>query len=143
MRRFAVCAVVLAACGSGSNSAKKSDAAVADGKHVDAKPVDAKPADAPPDAPHHVLAVSCTGITPDATVTTAGDSYSPTATTITTNQIVEFQMPSAHNVVSIGTNIDSGLSVGFGQTGCLQFTVAGTYEFECSVHLFTGTVTVN
>jgi plastocyanin len=108
-------AVALVACGGGS-SAK----------------------DAPMNAT--VQTVSCTGITPAATVTTnaTGTAYMPAATTITQGQVVEFQMPMLHNV----TSATPGLAVDFGHTVCLMFTAPTTYSFKCSVHLFTGTITV-
>ena len=42
--------------------------------------------------------VSCTGITPDAIVTTGTDVFTPMATTITMGQVVEFKPESAHNL---------------------------------------------
>src|SRR5690242_5440152 len=94
------------------------------------------------DAPMNatIQTVSCTGITPAATVTTnaLGTAYMNPATTISQGQVVEFMMPAAHNV----TSATSGLAVDFGQTKCLMFTAPGTYSFKCSVHLFTGTITV-
>ena len=85
-----------------------------------------------------VTSVSCTGITPAMTISTNGDAYSPTSASISVGQVIQFTMPTAHNVSSTTT----GLAVDFGQTACLKFTAAGTYNFKCSVHLFTGSVTV-
>jgi plastocyanin len=87
-----------------------------------------------------IQTVSCTGITPAATVSTTATStaYSQPSTTITMGQVVQFTMASAHNVSST----TPGLAVDFGQTKCLQFTATGMFHFMCSVHGFTGTITV-
>jgi plastocyanin len=84
--------------------------------------------------------VSCTGLTPTATITTSGDAYSPASASITVGQTVEFVMiaNSDHNVTSSTPN----LSDSFNMTDCVTFTEPGTYDFHCSVHLFTGSVTV-
>ncbi len=88
-----------------------------------------------------VQAVDCAANPPNATVTVVSTptlGYSPQMTTISVGQVVEFMMPSAHNVASA----TPGLAVDFGQTACLQFSTAGTYDFHCSVHLFAGSVKV-
>jgi plastocyanin len=92
------------------------------------------------DAPASVVTVSCTGATPAATFTTTATStaYSPASATVPVGAVVEFQMSPEHNVSSS----TAGLAVDFGQTKCLQFKDAGTFDFKCSVHLFTGTITV-
>jgi len=56
------------------------------------------------------------------------------------NGIVRWTLPAQHNVAS--TMNDSGLAVDFGQTMCLQFTEAGTFNYQCTRHGFMGTVTV-
>ena len=127
MIRFAMVAVVIAACG-GSDS-KTPDAPATH--------------DSPPAA---VQMVTCPG-TPAATVTTSGFMYSPMSVTITQGQVVQFTMPSAHDVApghvpSDSTLSDSGLTVNFSETKCLMFTQTGMYGFHCMPHSFNGTVIV-
>ncbi len=125
MTRFAIAALVLAACG-GSDS-KTPDA----GKTPDAA------------GAATVSAVTPCPATPDATVMTSGFAYSPMATTINMGQVVKFVMPAEHNVVPNTTMSDPGLMVNFSETKCLRFTQTGTFGFHCAPHGFTGTVTVN
>jgi plastocyanin len=127
MTRLALLALLMAACG-GSSSTTDAPAA-----H-----------DSPPSA---VQAVTCPG-TPAATVMTSGFAYSPMTTTITQGQIVQFVMPSAHNVTpghvpADSTITDAGLSVNFSETKCLMFTQPGMYGFHCLPHSFNGTIVVN
>jgi plastocyanin len=129
MIRFAIAALALAACGSS----------------------DTKTADAPmsidsPGMASTVQAVTCPA-TPAATVMTAGFAYSPMTTTISQGQIVQFVMPSSHNVVpghvpTDSTIADSGLSVNFSETKCFMFTQAGMFGFHCGPHQFNGTIVV-
>jgi plastocyanin len=111
----------------------------------DAAPrIDAGPR--PDAAPATVMKVACPS-TPDAMVTSSNlnsSSYTPRMTTINVGQIVQFVMASAHNVApSLAGMTDSGLVVDFGETACLMFTKAGTFDFYCTVHDFTGTVVVH
>ena len=133
-------ALLLLSCS--KDNAKAPDAPAAhDAKVVDAKPlVDAGP-DAPPDATTAVLTVVCP-TTPDAVVMTGADVYTPMMTTITVGQIVKFVMPGFHNVTP-NTGQDPGEHVDFGKTECKQFTTAGTFTFQCSLHHFMGSVVVN
>jgi plastocyanin len=130
MTRLALAALVLAACGGddGGDNTPMADAAVQ-----------------PDGSTAKVVTVQCPA-SPAATVTTSNlaDAYHPMATTISVNGIVKFEMSSSHNVAPnpIAANTDDGLSVGFGQTRCLQFKEAGTYGFMCTPHGFVGTVTV-
>jgi plastocyanin len=132
MLRFAMPALVLcAACG--SDSKKSPDAAA----QIDA-------------VPSTIVPVSCTGITPAATVTinSTGDGYMPATTMINQGQIVLFMTTSIHDVfpghATVDSTItDSGIHVDFSMTGCRQFTATGSYGFHCSIHLFNGTITVN
>jgi plastocyanin len=118
-----------------------------DGKPIDApkpdaaKLPDAMPADAGIDAPQHVFAVTCPS-TPAKTVTTGNMVYVPASTTINVGDIVQFRTAPTHDVAPDATNSDPGLVVGFDQTACLQFMTQGTYGFHCSIHFFSGTITV-
>jgi plastocyanin len=107
-------------------------------------PVDAAPRiDAPPAT---VMTVTCPA-TPDAMVTSSNSndsSYTPKTTTINVGQVVQFVMSSSHNVAPSPAGMtDTGLMVGFGGTACLMFTKAGTFDFYCTTHSFTGTVVVH
>ena len=85
-----------------------------------------------------VQSVSCTGATIAATFTTDGFAYSPTNSTISVGEIVQFMPMTGHDVVS-----DDGLfSVPLAGNGCFQFNTAGTYQFRCTPHQFTGQVIV-
>jgi plastocyanin len=96
----------------------------------------------PADAAHSstVKTVSCDGLTPDLEVVTVGNSFSPMTMTVPINGVVRWTLPAQHNVAS--TMMDSGLAVDFGQTMCLKFTQAGTFDYQCTRHGFMGTVTV-
>lgn len=85
-----------------------------------------------------VQSVSCTGATIAATFTTEGFAFSPTNATISVGEIVQFMPGSGHDVASD----DDLFSVGFAGNGCFQFNTAGTYQFRCTPHQFTGQVIV-
>jgi|JI9StandDraft_1071089.scaffolds.fasta_scaffold59177_3 plastocyanin len=116
MRTYAlIAAVTLAACGG-------DDAGT---------PVDAAPAT--------VMSVACGASTPAATFTAPSfTAFSPTSATIAVGDVVEFQMPAAHNAVST----TGQFRVDFGTTACFKFTAAGSFPFKCEPHQFIGTVVV-
>jgi len=130
MKRFAMCVMVLAACG--GDDGKSIDAATGSGQ---------------PDAPAATVQMVTCPATPAATVMTSGFMYAPVMTMITQGQIVQFVMPSSHDVVpghnaADSTIADPGLTVGFGETKCLMFTQNGMYGFHCGPHHFDGTIVV-
>ncbi len=94
-----------------------------------------------------VMEVSCTSVTPSATVSTtdAVDAYSPMSSSITVGQVVKFTTSPNHDVKPnpIAPKTDPGLTVGFNKTTCLKFTAAGGFGFLCSLHGFVGTINVN
>ena len=93
-----------------------------------------------------VVAVDPCPATPDAVVMTENTSFSymPAATTIGQGQVVQFVTSTEHDVKpSSSKPSDPGLVVGFNKTACLRFTATGTFTFICSIHGFSGTVTVN
>jgi plastocyanin len=97
--------------------------------------------DSPPSV---VQSVSCGGVTPAATVTVTGTStfmFSPSTVSIHVNDVVRFNTTSFHPVASGSAGTPDGKFSTNGD-GCFKFTQAGTFPFFCSVHLFTGTVTV-
>jgi plastocyanin len=136
---------LIAACGGGSSP---SDAPAKDAPRVvDARPIDGPAIDGPViDAPMidatpaTVFDVTCTGATIAATVTTVDgtNAYMPSAVTIAVGGIVKFTTSVSHDVNSTVP----GLPVGFSTTACRQFTAAGTFGFFCSIHGFSGSVTV-
>ena len=125
MKRFALVALVCAACG---------------GDDGNMTPM----IDAPVMNTNKVQTVTCPTAV-DATVMTTStvDAYMPATQTVPKNAVVKFTMASVHDVApnTIGTS-DPGLVVGFGQTKCLKFTETGTFGFFCSAHSFAGTITV-
>jgi len=98
-----------------------------------------------------VVAVSCTGITPAATITasSSADEFDPATATINVGQVVQITTPSIHNVMpghqpSDSSIADPGLTEGTSSTTCFMFTASGTYGFHCAFHsMMNGTVTVN
>jgi plastocyanin len=127
MMRLAMVALVVAACGGSDNTAVDAPASI----------------DTPAAT---VQMVTCPG-TPAAMVTTSGFMYAPVTTNITQGQVVQFVMPSEHNVVaghvpSDSTIADPGLSVNFSETKCFMFTQSGMYGFHCGPHSFNGTIVV-
>jgi plastocyanin len=100
--------------------------------------------DSPASSTNTVTTVDCASNAATATVVTQNFMFSPMATTITVGQVVKFQLESSHDVgPDPSTTTDPGLSVDFGGTACLKFAKAGTFGFKCTVHNFTGSITVN
>lgn len=143
-----IAAAALAACGSSTNTPdapKTSDAHGADAP---------APKDAMPDASQSTVKVvaNCTGVAAadiGTTITTSGNTFSPSTATITAGQYVKFTTTGPHNFQNqSGAPANATFNSGSpgAQTSCLQFTVAGSYPFECIVHVgmgMTGTLTVN
>lgn len=100
-----------------------------------------------------IVVPDCTGVAAGdigATIgTTESDTFSPATATIAAGQYVKFSTTGDHNFESQpGAAASAAFSSGApgSQTTCLQFTVAGSYPFECVVHAsmgMTGTLTVN
>ena len=78
-------------------------------------------------------------------MTTRDDAYvyMPATTTIMAGQVVRFETSLYHDVAPLPPMTDPALTVGFGATRCLRFTVPGTFRFKCTPHGFAGTITVN
>lgn len=118
--------VLLAACGGGDDPPAGIDAPGS----IDAAP------------PTVVTVTPCVGeaITVDST---AGFAYVPRDSNITQGQIVKFVNRSDHDVAPLPPMTDSGLRVPLGGTACLRFTATGTFNFKCTPHGFSGSITVN
>ena len=107
---------------------------------------------APVDAPSGVDAtsskvaeVACPASTP-VTFTTQDLSFMPSMASITMGQIVKLQSTnSTHPIVPIVNDpmSDPGLRVPAGQSKCFNFLATGTFKFQCMVHGYVGTLTVN
>lgn len=96
--------------------------------------------------PPAVEVLSCTGLTPVATINAGTGAYvfTPSGSTFSVGDVIQF-VPgsSAHDMTSgSGTTADGRFQTTLGATECLRFNAAGTYPFFCSVHLFMGTLTV-
>jgi plastocyanin len=109
--------------------------------------------DAPAQSTVNVVA-NCTNVSAadiGATITTAAnaDAFSPTTATITHGQYVKFTTTGFHNFENqVGAPATATFVSGSpgSQTACLQFTVAGSYPFQCEIHGsmgMVGTLTVN
>ncbi len=93
------------------------------------------------DAPTAALSateVDCTTAPTAPVVANAGLSYSPGNTAVVAGGVVKFMLGATHDVAST----ISGLIVPLGGTKCLKFATAGVYNFHCTPHGFTGTITV-
>lgn len=108
--------------------------------------------DAPVDAgPPSVMMVTCPN-TPDGVVATTGTGaaamYSPKITMIHVGQVVKFVTTATHDVQPVGSIAcptcvaDTGLTVDFAKTECLEFTKPANFGFICSNHGFTGQIDV-
>jgi plastocyanin len=144
LRRFMLGAVVLAAACGGSSNNKTDAAGSGSGSGSDQDTV---------------KTVACSGATLAATVTDSGDGFggsyacAPAGSAsnnceISVNGIVEFNL-SANGALDhpVGPDpssgmTDSGLVAPDDKITCLQFTAAGDYHYQCTVHGFKGTVTV-
>lgn len=129
MKQYLAMALALAACGGDDGGGSgTTDAAVTVDANTD-----------------KVREIGCPA-SPAATVMTVDtvDAYSPMSSTISVNGIVKFVISSAHDVTPnpIGGTTDPGLVVASDTTKCLQFTQAGTYNFYCTPHGFTGSIVV-
>jgi plastocyanin len=154
-----VTALVASACSTNNNKATDAPVAIDSHRPVDAAAVvDAVVQDAKVflDAtiPSSVIVVAgCTNVAAGdiaATITTtASDTFNPATATIAAGQYVKFTTAGDHNFQNQpnATAENKFVSAAPGaQTTCLQFTVAGSYPFECVVHAsmgMKGTLTVN
>ena len=117
------------------------DSPTSDGPDIDA-PIDGPAIDAPIDAPSSVQVIpNCTGIPvgqEDHVITVSmGSAFSPQNSTIQVNDVVRFEPGGFHDIDSPG-NFDTPPN----QVSCLRFTAAGTFPIQCSIHQFTGSITV-
>jgi plastocyanin len=144
--RLLACALpfaLLACGGDDDDGGVPIDAATVDSPAGDALPVDATFDTLPPlDAPSSVQVIpNCTGIAnPAVTVSAATGAYVPQNPTLQVNQVLRFEPGSTiHDMAADGGEFETDL----GEIACLRFTAAGTFPVHCTVHGFTGTITVN
>jgi plastocyanin len=104
--------------------------------------IDAPAIDAPIDAASTVqLIPDCTGIpNPDVTVSAASGSYMPQNPTLQVNQVLRFEPGDPFHDMTAN---NGEFATPLGQIARLRFTAAGSFPVRCSVHGFTGTITVN
>jgi plastocyanin len=153
--RLALCTLVLSACADDEFQPPVIDAATVDAAVTDTAVTDATDGDAPdaaidatppPDAMTSVREVACTG-NPAATIgiSTGGDAFMPAAVIINANDVIRFDPAGTLHDMTSGTGglPDGEFATTTSQVACLRFTQAGTFAFYCSIHGFTGTVTVN
>jgi plastocyanin len=93
----------------------------------------------PDSAPSSVIISSCDGLTPAATITTTVGAYDPPVTNISVGDVVHFMPTAGHDMLAQDGSWDSGE---LGAESCGTFTAAGTFDFRCSLHGFTGTINV-
>lgn len=83
------------------------------------------------------------------TVTTVGNSFSPSEMTISAGDSVTFELGGSHNVVEVSketyeaqekTALEGGFSVDFGATETVTFDEPGTYYYVCEPHAAMGMV---
>ena len=148
--------VAVAACNSDNNKSTDATTSVAIDSHLTDSAVahDATVMHDAPQVPSTVNVVAkCTGIGSadiGANITTTDeDTFQPSTATIKAGQYVKFTTTDDHNFqnqpgAAAAATFSSGAPGS--QTTCLQFTVAGSYPFECVVHAgmgMLGTLTVN
>lgn len=145
--------VVVPACSSNNNKPPDARASTIDGRAAaDASMHDATPgSDAAGVASTVNVVANCTGVQAAdiaVTIKTDADTFAPSTASIAAGQYVKFTTEDDHNLQSEpGATAANTFSSGApgSQTVCLQFTVAGTFPFECIVHAsmgMTGTLTV-
>jgi plastocyanin len=90
--------------------------------------------------------VTCPATTP-VTFVAQLSSFNPPTASITLGQIVKFDTSATlnHPIGPIpGEPLsDPGLVVPAGKTKCFNFLATGTFKFQCTVHSYVGTLTVN
>ncbi len=154
--RLALSVLLFAVACADDEQAAPIDAATIDGATADAPvdapgidaPTDAIGIDAPVDAPSSVQMISCIGANPAQTITITGvpSAFTPSSVTITANQVIRFDPAGTFHNMTSGTppsNANGIFATPNSQEACLRFTQAGTFAYYCSIHLFTGTITVN
>jgi plastocyanin len=94
--------------------------------------------DAPDAAAGDVVSVSCAGATIAQEITTSGFNFSPVDSTISVGDIVHFTPTTGHDVQDSG----GAFSVSTGGDACFRFDAADSYTFTCTIHGFSGSLTV-
>ncbi|HEY4244588.1 MAG TPA: hypothetical protein VGM88_32465 [Kofleriaceae bacterium] len=149
-----------AACGgsdSKSDSATGHDAAHdsahvdsphVDSPHIDTPTIDTPTIDAAPHATGMVVTCPANGVVYTLSIANMAYTYQDagghnvTNHDVNVNDIIHVVTESIHDVSPDQGN-DPNLHVDFSLDTCLQFTGAGVFDFHCSIHGFTGSITVN
>ena len=126
-------AALAGACGDDGKASDTSDTSADTAAEADTAPV------------RQVTVGSCNGLTPVATISTAGMAFAPSEVTINAGETVKFTPTSNHNMTAGAPGAKTGeFATATSQEACLTFDDAGEYPFFCSVHpTMTGTVQVN
>jgi plastocyanin len=100
------------------------------------------PIDAAPDSPTGppvpaAQAVDCPTVVA-AEITTGNNEYLPNPRTVKPGSIVRFTLGKDHTLRS-NSNL---FFIDFGQTECVKFNTAGSYDYYCTAHSFIGKVIV-
>ena len=67
-------------------------------------------------------------------------AYVPQNPTLQVNQVLRFEPGSPiHDMAAVNGEFETAL----GEIACLRFTAAGSFPVHCSIHGFSGTITVN
>jgi plastocyanin len=129
---------LLLGCGGDDGGGAKDASSLVDGLPRDAA------VDALPDALTAVQRVACPS-TAVMTITTANFAFTPTPLSVARNAIVKFAPEAIHRIIPHATKpTDPGMSSGpSGEERCVQFTMAGEYNYQCAPHpSMQGVVTV-
>jgi plastocyanin len=104
---------------------------------------DASPADGSPDgsgsAGPATEMVTCTAAVTKEIKTLVPSAFVPASLTVTAGTVVRFIMDPDHNATSTTAGL---FTIGYGETACVKFNKAGSYQLGCQRHGFTGTVVV-
>jgi plastocyanin len=126
MTRFALAALLLAACGGDDGNNAQIDAAAVQ-----------------MDAAAKVVALATCPATVTATMTTNAAAFSPTSSTVSVGDVVKLTATVGHKIIPNTLQpTDSALNVAQGATKCFQFMATGTYGIACEFHGFAGSITV-
>jgi plastocyanin len=89
--------------------------------------------------------ISCSGETPVLTISAATGAYVPMNSTVTVGDVVQFTPGNPSHDMTSGTppTPDGVFATPLGSTACLRFNQVATYAFYCTVHEFTGSITVD
>lgn len=101
-----------------------------------------------------VSEVNCSNVTPAVTIDVGTNFYSPSSPTISSGEVVEWELVGGGHDVTSGTSsadpasgnlFYSGTMSTVGETYCVKFEAVGSYPYYCTIHgaaAMSGTITV-